>query len=725
MSDDDNFGLSSDDESAMVALLNDQQDQSNKRKTESLVEPAAKRIATSSSSPYATLLICNNEWIAALKRAFGFKCFQLKQEQVINTLISGQSAAVVFPTGGGKSLCFQIPALVFSEIDKDLNIRGPGESGITLVVSPLIALMKDQVDALVSRGLKAATFDSTKTREEYLETCQMLKKGELKLLYCAPERLNNESFIEQMKQVRGGVRLLAVDEAHCISEWGHAFRPDYLKIARFAKEIDAERVICLTATATPQVAEDICHAFDIEKANLFRTSTYRSNLTLLAESGQTKQELYPRLFAFLRENPGSTIVYVTLQKQTEALAADLRRQGFHAKAFHAGMPTDDKTKLQDEFLASDKMIMVATIAFGMGIDKASIRSVVHFNIPSSLESYSQEIGRAGRDGKPSNCMFYVCGEDIHLRELFSRGDLCSQSSLRALLNSVFDKETRRLPVGDNFRVNHSAQEKDFDIRSTTLKNVFAQLEITHGLIRATTPVYMKYSYKAEPQYLSVISEDRSPGGEAVRRFGTKKTSIYHIEVDSAAVASGIPRTDIIRKLNDLNEGGHITLSPSGVYNVYKIAKALPPNKAEVEKLVSSIYSVMVIREQSSMDRTDDMLNLISGKACFSRALAQHFGDELPDKKEICGHCTWCLTHEAVVPKIPEKSPFDMARFKAILKAVHDRDDPRLLAKIAFGISSPRITKLKLGRSPLFGSINDHDFESLLRAFTKECGSLGD
>jgi RecQ family ATP-dependent DNA helicase len=273
-----------------------------------------------------------------------------------------------------------------------------------------------------------------------------------------------------MAHVRGGVRLLAVDEAHCISEWGHAFRPDYLKVARFAREIRAERVICLTATATDRVASDICKAFDIdEKCGLFRTSTYRPNLRLIAESVKTKKDAYHKLSLFLKQNPGASIVYVTLQKEAESLAKRLQGFGFKACAFHAGMDAAVKAQLQNEFMTSENMIIVATIAFGMGIDKATIRNVVHFNVPSSLESYSQEIGRAGRDGLPSNCMFFLCGEDLHQRELFARGDPASKQSVRRLLQDIFNPINVNSPIGHELTFAHFAQQKEYDIRSNTCK----------------------------------------------------------------------------------------------------------------------------------------------------------------------------------------------------------------------------------------------------------------
>jgi hypothetical protein len=334
---------------------------------------------------------------------------------------------------------------------------------------------------------------------------------------------------------------------------------------------------------------------------------------------------------------------------------------------------------------------------------------VHFNIPSSLESYSQEIGRAGRDGNVSNCMFYICSEDLHLRELFARGDLPSRSSVHALLSEIFDPDTVRLPVGQDFRRNHNEQRKDFDIRPTTLSNIYAQLELNHHLIRAITPVYTKYSYNPGPGYERRLAGDNSPAASAIKKFGKKAAKLYHIDIDKAVNSLSLPRMQIVQKLNDFNETGDIVLKPSGVLNAYKITAALPKTSAARAQIADQIYGLMEKREEDALARAEEMLALITDEKCFSRALADHFGDSLPDGKPECGHCTWCLTHTAIVPYESPPVKLNLKLFRAVLDAMPDRDDPRLLARIAFGITSPRVTSAKLSKDPVFGSMADHTF----------------
>lgn len=387
--------------------------------------------------------------------------------------------------------------MAFKYQDRELDQQPTGQSGVSLVISPLIALMKDQVDALLHRGIKAAVLNSSNTRDEFLAVQDDLRNGKLDMIYCALERLNSEGFIASLKNIPGGIRLLAVDEAHCISEWGHSFRPDYLKIARFAKEAQVERIVCLTATATVKVAQDIRNAFDMPKEALFRTTMYRSNLRLLVEANSKDTDYVAKLVAHIRKYPGPTIVYVTLQKGAESLARTFQSSGFNALPYHAGMTTPIRTKTQNDFLVSKNMVVVATIAFGMGIDKPDIRSIVHFDIPDSIESYSQQIGRAGRDGKPSVCMFYFAMKDFYLRNIFTYGDRPSLCSLKLLMSEICTPERTKLKAGGLFALSLYSLSKDTDIKSTVLGVLFAQMELRFNLFRAVGSIYDRYKYNRQ------------------------------------------------------------------------------------------------------------------------------------------------------------------------------------------------------------------------------------
>lgn len=338
-----------------------------------------------------------------LKKYFGYETFRPNQEQIINTVVDGRDTFVLMPTGGGKSLCYQVPALI--------------REGLTIVISPLIALMKDQVDALRMNGIEAAYLNSSQSLEDQERILRSARENKLKILYLAPERIMSFErgipFIEKLAAFN--VSLVAIDEAHCISQWGHDFRPDYRHLAQLKKKLNNVPVIALTATADKHTQKDILEKLELRDPSIFVSSFNRANIRYLVEE---KYNSFDRLINFLKERKDeSGIIYCLSRRSTEILAEDLQHAGYKALAYHAGMEPQQRNRHQDLFLRDEVKIMVATIAFGMGIDKSNVRFVIHMDVPKNIEGYYQETGRAGRDGLDSMALlFYSAGDIVKMKK---------------------------------------------------------------------------------------------------------------------------------------------------------------------------------------------------------------------------------------------------------------------------------------------------------------------
>ena len=629
---------------------------------------------------------------ATLKKFFGYDTFRDGQESVIQHLIEGKSAAAVFPTGGGKSLCYQLPALVFS--------------GLTLVVSPLIALMKDQIDALEKRGIKAARLDSSLSLEEYRQVMDDIRDGTLQLLYVAPERFNNERFRASLDSIE--ISLFAVDEAHCISEWGHNFRPDYLKLVEFARACGAKRLLALTATATKDVLQDICRQFEITPECAVNTGFYRSNLTLRATAVNSSNRDDTLLTLFRqREQEGPSIVYVTLQKTAEAVAALLMKGGFNARHYHAGMKDEQRAEVQDWFIQSDAGIVVATIAFGMGIDKSNIRNVYHYNLPKSLENYSQEIGRAGRDGQLAVCHLLACPDDLIPLENFIYGDTPTAAAVTRFVDSIFSQESE-------FDISLYELSRQCDIRPLVLRTLLTQLEL-QGFIKGGTPFYANYQFKplmSSKEILANFDEERKQFIGNIFKQATKARAWFQIDLEQTAGILNTPRERLIRALDYLAENKMLEVKVAGVRNRYTIVKRPDSTSALAQELSDAGYQ----RELRELQRLQETVDWICLSQCQTSALTERFDSALPAD---CGHCSWCENRTAVsLDQRGTQSPgSDVINRVLALQAAHPAELPTSveLARVLCGLSSPAISKAKLQKETLFGSCESIGYQLVLDA----------
>ncbi len=377
------------------------------------------------SSPSPT----THDALAALEQYFGHRRFLEGQEGIIAAVLAGRDTLAIMPTGGGKSLCYQLPALIMD--------------GVTVVVSPLIALMKDQVDALVRRGIPATLINSTLTPGEQQARIEAMRNGEYRLVYVAPERFRHRAFTDALKAA--DIALLAVDEAHCISQWGHDFRPDYMRLGEALERLGRPQVVALTATATPEVRADISRQLTLREPYECVSGFARPNLSLNVTPCAKKQDKYERLRAVVEEYR-TGIVYCATRAKVEEVVEELRSWKFKVVGYHGGMREDERSRVQEDFISRKAAIAVATNAFGMGIDRPDVRFVIHFEIPGSLEAYYQEAGRAGRDGEPGWCELLFNYADTRTQEFFIEGSNPGFDTICNVYQALLDRrdETDRV-----------------------------------------------------------------------------------------------------------------------------------------------------------------------------------------------------------------------------------------------------------------------------------------
>ncbi|MGY3640633.1 RecQ family ATP-dependent DNA helicase [Pseudomonas sp. PK-RTE-24] len=627
-----------------------------------------------------------------LEQVFGYPQFRPGQEAAVSAVLAGRSAAAIFPTGSGKSLCYQLPALLLPHL--------------TLVVSPLLALMQDQLAFLKSRGISAGSIDSAQSREDANDVMARARSGELKILMISVERLKNERFRNFLQQVP--ISLLVVDEAHCISEWGHNFRPDYLKLPDYQRQFNIPQALLLTATATPKVIADMQAKFAIAPDDVVTTGFYRPNLNLLVEPvrGQDKRR---RLVEWMTERPGQpSIVYVTLQKTAEHIAEHLQRNGIQAEAYHAGLPHDQRADIQRRFMAGQSNCIVATIAYGMGIDKSDIRNVVHFDLPKSIENYSQEIGRAGRDGQPSDCLVLANRDSLNVLENFVYGDTPERDGIHYVLEEL----KASVPDGQwEFLLGPLADQSN--IRSLPLKTLLVQLEL-RGLIAPRYAYYAEYRFKylLEPEALLQRFEDeRRDFVAAIIRTSTRARTWATVDFEAMFSQYSAERNRVVTALDYFQEKGWVELESKQMTEVYSLLQSDFASDA----LSAELHEYFTRHEETEVARIHAMLEVFATERCLGYRLAEYFGDH--NAPERCGHCSVCHGQIARLPEPPPLPPLVDKNFAQLCGEFihrHEQQTGRIpsaerLTRFLCGISVPLFTKLKARAIPGFAALEEYPY----------------
>lgn len=620
---------------------------------------------------------------------FGLSSFRPGQRQVIDAVLAGQDCLCIMPTGGGKSLCYQLPAIA----------RG----GLTLVVSPLIALMKDQVDSLSAIGIRSTCINSSLSPSEQRSRMDAMSAGQYSMVYIAPERLRNTLFLEKLKSAN--VQLLAVDEAHCISEWGHDFRPDYARLGKLRERIGSPQTIALTATATPTVRDDVAKQLQLREPQVFITGFARPNLHFEVWQAAKEQEKQQLLLEFLESTPGSGIVYAATRKRCEELhlllTHELARKQRSVGLYHAGLSPDDRRLVQDEFMSGRVPIIIATNAFGMGIDKSDLRFVVHYNMPGSLEAYYQEAGRAGRDGLRSRCLLLASHGDRRIQEFF----IDSSYPPKDVIASVYEflrcvdadpiqltlneiKETLRLPVSGE---GVSASEKILE-----RAGVLERLDSRHNLaaFRLETDVVeladlVPKEAKNQRKLLKAIDQLID---------GVRHERVY-VSPERLARVAELEGASLQRALREVAKLPQVDyLPPFRGRATHMLVRDKPFSQLGID------FIELDRRKNAEYAKLDAVIHYADARRCRQCEILDYFGD---GDAAACGMCDNCggVRRVAIEERPRVATPAVIEAVRIVLSGtarMRGKCGKQLLAKMLCGSQSSQVNKLGLQQLSTFG-----------------------
>jgi len=622
-----------------------------------------------------------------MERVFGFHQFRPGQEEVLESVLDASDTLVIMPTGGGKSLCYQIPAFI--------------RPGITLVISPLIALMKDQVDGLRVLDLPVTAIHSLMGLREQEESLELIKTGKIKLVYVAPERLKNKRFVDTLKDKT--ISLVAVDEAHCISQWGHDFRPDYLRISHALNEMGRPQTIALTATATEKVRTDIIQHLKLKAPRIFITGFDRRNLYWEVIPANDEKEKLALMKKRLEHIPGAAIVYTGTRKKVESIVERLRQNGLEAEGYHAGLEEAERTRVQESFMEGRSDLVIATNAFGMGIDRSDIRMVLHHTFPGSIEAYYQESGRAGRDGDSATCLLLYSASDRMLHEFFIE----SRYPPRETVFLIYDHLRQRpedllwltyreigmmggekiseLMVGSCIKILEDAGAVIRLHRYDNKAEIY--LHKSPGMIIKTLPPRAKNRKKLIQGLEELYGEDQLING-------------IQFLPDELAEFADLSMEALRRSFSQMETRREITYVPPFRGRGLRIIKRVEPKELEID------FQTLQVRKASELAKLDQVMAYATAEECRRSLLLRYFGES--QKGDTCGARDLCTVRDTVADsKRDGAEPVMAIKILSGVARLKGRYGAGMAAKVLTGSRDRMIIQFGLQRLSTYNLLSDY------------------